>query len=142
MKATIIRDFEGKHISVLGDRQVLKLTGKDTEGRLTVIMQELPKGAGVPMHNHELEDENFQIIEGEIEVVTGNKIYRLKSGDTIYLPKNVPHSLKAIEDSKLKINLVPSGIECMFEELDFLPQGPPDFEKVTEICKRYGVTFI
>jgi quercetin dioxygenase-like cupin family protein len=127
MKPVIIRDTEGKRISVLGDSQVIKLTGKETGGKLTVIMQELPAGAGVPMHTHGNEDENFQIIEGEVEVQTGKEIYLLTSGDTIYLPKNVPHSLKAITDARLKINLVPAGIEDMFEELSQLPEGPPDF---------------
>ncbi|TFF35492.1 cupin domain-containing protein [Mucilaginibacter psychrotolerans] len=141
MKPTVVRADEGKKISVLGDLQILKLTGKDTDGKLTVIMQELPEGAGVPLHTHSLEDENFQIIEGEVEVCTGDKTYVLTSGDTIYLPKSVPHSLKALKDSKLKINLVPAGIEGMFEELDRLPAGPPDFKLVTEICNRYGVTF-
>lgn len=141
MKPTIVRDADGKKISVLGDRQVVKLTGKDTGGKLTVIMQELPAGAGVPMHTHGREDENFQVIEGEVEVATSDQLYLLKSGDTIYLPKNVPHSLKAITDAKLKINLVPAGIEDMFDELGMLPAGPPDFGKVAEICGKYGVTF-
>jgi quercetin dioxygenase-like cupin family protein len=141
MKPIIVRNTEGKKISVLGDRQVLKLTGKDTDGKLTVIMQELLAGTGVPMHAHAREDENFQIIEGDVEVVTGGENYLLTSGDTIYLPKNIPHSLKAVTDAKLKINLVPAGIEDMFEELNQLPDGPPDFGKVAEICGRYGVTF-
>lgn len=141
MKAIIVKNTEGKAISVLGDRQVLKLTGKETGGQLTVIMQELPAGAGVPMHMHDREDENFQIIEGEVEVETGGEVFLLTSGDTIYLPKHVPHAITARTDSKLKINLVPAGIEGMFEELDLLPGGPPDFVKIVEICGRYGVTF-
>jgi quercetin dioxygenase-like cupin family protein len=141
LKPIIVRNTEGRKISVLGDRQVVKLTGKDTDGKLTVIMQELPAGAGVPMHAHAREDENFQIVEGEVEVVTGGETFLLLTGDTIYLPKNVPHSLKAVKDSKLKINLVPAGIEGMFDELSKLPAGQPDFGQVAEICERYGVTF-
>jgi quercetin dioxygenase-like cupin family protein len=141
VKAIIIRNTEGKMISVLGDRQILKLTGKETGGKLTVIMQDLPAGAGVPMHTHGREDENFQIIEGEVEVETGGEVFLLTRGDTIYLPKDIPHAIKARTAAKLKINLVPAGIEGMFEELDQLPEGPPDFVRVVEICGRYGVTF-
>ena len=47
-------------------------------------------------------------------------------------------------DSKAKVilSVFPSGIEHMFEELGALPQGPPDFPKVAEICGRYGINFI
>jgi len=141
MKAKIVRGTEGKTISVLGDRQTIKITGKDTDGKLTVIFQELPAGAGVPMHTHSREDENFEIIEGEVEVEIDAETFLLLSGDTIYLPKNIPHSLKALTDAKLKINVVPAGIEDMFEELSQLPYADIEFKSIAEICKRYGVSF-
>jgi quercetin dioxygenase-like cupin family protein len=141
MKTTIVRTDEGNKISVLGDHQTIKLTGKDTDGKLTVIIQQLPAGAGVPMHTHSREDENFEVINGEIEIETGGKTLLFTKGDIIYLPKNTPHSLTAITDSQLRINLVPAGIENMFGELSELPEGAPDFAEVAAICAKYGVTF-
>jgi hypothetical protein len=38
-------------------------------------------------------------------------------------------------------NIFPAGLENMFEELDKLPEGPPDFN-VAEICERYGIQFV
>jgi len=35
----------------------------------------------------------------------------------------------------------PAGIEFMFTELAELPEGPPDFEKVAEICGKHGISF-
>jgi quercetin dioxygenase-like cupin family protein len=141
MKTTIVRNTEGKKISVLGDDQTIKLTGKETDGKLTVIIQKLPAGAGVPMHTHSREDENFEVIDGEIEIETGGETLLFTRGDIIYLPKYTPHSLKAKTDSQLRINLVPAGIENMFGELSQLTEGPPEFAKVAAICAKYGVTF-
>ncbi len=36
----------------------------------------------------------------------------------------------------------PAGIEFMFKELSELPEGPPDFPKVAEICGRHGITLV
>ena len=30
----------------------------------------------------------------------------------------------------------------MWQELSDLPAGPPDMQKVVQICARYGVTFL
>ncbi|WP_262490333.1 hypothetical protein [Hyunsoonleella jejuensis] len=36
----------------------------------------------------------------------------------------------------------PAGIEIMFKELSELPPGPPEFDKVAEICSKYGISFV
>lgn len=36
-------------------------------------MQEIPAGAGIPMHVHANEAENFHIIEGELTIITDGK---------------------------------------------------------------------
>ncbi|WP_373072689.1 hypothetical protein [Zeaxanthinibacter enoshimensis] len=61
-----------------------------------------------------------------------------------YGPKKVPHSWKVVGTQKARVilSVFPSGIEEMFRELGSLPPGPPDFEKVSEICGRYDIRFI
>jgi hypothetical protein len=54
MQEVFVKASEGHEISVLGDKQLIKLTGEETDGQLTVILQE-----------------NFHIIEGELTVVAG-----------------------------------------------------------------------
>ncbi|MEB8345919.1 hypothetical protein OO010_07670 [Flavobacteriaceae bacterium KMM 6898] len=40
------------------------------------------------------------------------------------------------------MTIFPAGIKNMFEELGALPPGPPDMEKVMEICGRQGISFL
>jgi quercetin dioxygenase-like cupin family protein len=135
---------EGQRISVLGDRQQLKLTGKDSNGRQTVILQELPAGSFVPSHVHDNEDEYFHILEGVIEFEVGDEKFTLSSGDMIFLPRKIPHSIRVISpvDAKVRLDIVPSGVEEMFLELNLLSPEPPDMKNVIEICGRYGVHFV
>ena len=144
MKEVVLKATEGQQINVLGDNQVIKLTGKETNGQFAVIMQHLPPGAGVPKHVHSNGDEHFHILEGEVHFEVGNDDYTLKAGDMIFLPRGVPHSVHVTGDQTAVIRLtaVPAGAEDMFMELDKLPAGPPDFARVSEICGRYGISFL
>ena len=135
---------QGKALNVLGDSQTLKITGKDTNGLFTIVENYNDPGIGIPMHVHENEDEIFQIIEGEMEFETQGKISVLKQGDMIFLPRKIPHAFRVVGTHKAKavVTVIPSGIEEMFEALSELPAGPPDFQKVTEICNSYGIRFL
>lgn len=140
----IIRNDEGKTINVLGDIQTIKLTGKDTNDQFTLIEEYNTPGTMIPPHVHTKEDEIFKVLEGELELTVGDNTTVLKAGDLAFGPRNVPHSWKVIGDKNAKVilSVFPAGIENMFEELGALPPGPPDMEKVMEICARQGISFL
>jgi len=143
MKEKIVLKDEGQKLNVIGDNMVIKLTGKDTNGQFTAILQDNPPNTQIPMHVHQNEDEVFRILEGEVEFTVGDKKTILKSGDTIFLPRNIPHTWKVVGTTNAKVHLdfFPAGLENLFEELNKLPAGPPDFPKVAEICGRFGIKF-
>ena len=144
MKEKIVLKDEGKKFNILGDHQQIKLTGKDTDGRFTIILQDNPPDTQIPMHVHKNEDELYKVSEGDVEFTVDGKTKLLKAGDTIFLPRNIPHTWKVIGTNNARVDLTifPSGLETMFEELNELPAGPPDFTKVGEICGRYGINFV
>ncbi len=140
----IVTAGNGKFLNVLGDEQTLKFTGKETGGLFTIIENFNEPGVGIPMHLHENEDEIFHVIEGEMEFVTLGKTSVLKKGDMIFLPRQIPHSFRVVGSQKAKavVTVMPSGIEKMFYALSALPPGPPDLEKVQNICNQYGIRFL
>ncbi len=143
-KPKIVTKSEGQILNVIGDNQNIKLTGKDTNGQFTLIEQNNKPGVGIPPHVHENEDEVFQVIEGQVEMSIGEKLTTLNSGDLIFCPKGIPHSWKVIGDQNARamLSIFPAGLEKMFEELSQLPAGPPDLEKVGQICGKYNLRFV
>ena len=129
---------------MLGDNQKIKLTGKETSGQCTLIEQNNEPGVGIPPHVHENEDEVFQVLEGQVEMSIGDEKTTLTAGDIIFCPKGIPHSWKVVGDQKARamLNIFPAGLEAMFEELSQLPSGPPDLEKVGQICGKYNLRFV
>lgn len=68
----------------------------------------------------------------------------MKEGDVAFAPKGIPHSWQVVgtEKAKMITSAFPAGIEHMFSELAKLPAGPPNFEKVTQICEKHGISFV
>ena len=128
----------------MGDNQNIKLTGKDTDGQYTLIEQYNDPGVGIPPHVHENEDEVFHVLSGQVEMMIGDDVTTLTPGDLIFCPKGIPHSWKVTGDEKAKamLSIFPAGLEHMFEELAALPAGPPDLEKVGQICGKYNLRFV
>ena len=139
MEPKIIKTAEG--LNLIGGRQIIKLQSEDTNRTITVMTSKVPAGGGVPLHVHQREDEIFQIIEGDLEVTVGGKISLLTTGDMIFMPRKIAHGFKAVTDTTMWTTLTPAGIETMFIELAALPAGPPDIQKMTEICSKYEITF-
>lgn len=144
LKSKIVRDDEGKILNVIGDIQTHKLVGSETNNQIVEWVDNVEPGTGIPPHVHTKEDEIFRVIKGQVEIMVDGKTTILNSGDTAFAPKNLPHSWKVVgtEKAKMITSAFPAGIELMFRKLADLPAGPPDFVKVTEVCGRYGITFI
>ncbi len=142
-KSKIVSKNQGNRLNVIGDNQLIKLTGEDTNNQFTLIEQDNAPGIGIPPHIHENEDEVFKVNSGSVEITIGTKTAILNPGDLVFCPRNIPHSWKVIgtENAKISLSIFPSGLEKMFEELSNLPKGKPDMKKVTEICEKYRVTF-
>src|SRR5271154_2543355 len=110
-------------------------TGKDTNGQFALIECYQRKGIEPPRHMHSKEDEINCLLEGEMQFVVGETEYSLRSGDFIFLPKNIPHHFKIQSDTvRYLLQVTPAGLEEMFLELSRpaehlelppCPAGPP-----------------
>ena len=52
------------HIGLVGDTYTILVTGRDTEGKYTLIDMHVPPGGGPPPHRHDFE-EMFTVLDGE-----------------------------------------------------------------------------
>lgn len=140
----IIKDSEGNILNVIGDIQTHKLIGSETSNQIVEWVDNVEPGVGIPPHIHTKEDEIFRVIKGQIEIMVDGKTTILNEGDIAFAPKEIPHSWKVVgtEKAKMITSAFPAGIEHMFKELAKLPAGPPNFEKVSNICAKHGVSFV
>jgi quercetin dioxygenase-like cupin family protein len=122
--------------------------GRDTDGAFSLTHCHFREGKAFtpPPHYHKFEDESFYILEGEMDFHVGDKNFRARAGDFVFLPKNVPHHFNiASKTAKALLLIMPAGIETFFEEfsvpattLDLppIPDANPREEEFLAMKKR------
>ena len=104
----------------------IKVSSKDTNGNLTVFEYTGNDKGGPPLHVHPYQDETFFIVAGEYLFQVGEDKHHLKAGDTIFLPRTVPHAFAQItEKGKMFFLFQPSGkMEDFFRAISNLTSQP------------------
>lgn len=104
----------------------VKVSSKDTSGQLSVFEYTGVEKIGPLLHVHYQQDEVFTITEGEFRFVVGEETHMLKTGQTIFLPRNIPHTWIQLSDTgKLIYFFQPAGkMEEFFFTMNSLTQMP------------------
>lgn len=105
----------------------VKVSGKDINGALAIFEQtSLSQNRGTPLHIHLSQDEVFYILKGEYKFQVGNETYILKAGDTIFLPRKVPHAWSQLsEKGSMTVIVQPAGkLEDFFVTMAGLTEEP------------------
>lgn len=63
-----------------------------TQSRLAMFRSSMRGGAASPVHVHDREDETVFVPKGHGIFWAGDQRWKLKSGDTAFLPRGVPHT--------------------------------------------------
>jgi quercetin dioxygenase-like cupin family protein len=64
----------------------------DTDGAFDLLESKMKKGTEPPPHIHDREDELFYILAGEIKVFADGQVFTVGAGESVFLPKKVPHA--------------------------------------------------
>ena len=84
--------------SVVSHTVIQKKTG-------TVTLFAFDKGQGLSEHSAPF-DALVQIVDGEALVTIGGEEHRVKQGEYLIMPANVPHSLKAPDKFKMLLIMI------------------------------------
>jgi len=106
------------HIGLVGDAYTVLLSGDDTNGRYCLIDMHIPPGGGPPPHRHDFE-ESFTLLEGEIEATFRGEKSTVRTGETLSIPANAPHSFTnaSTQAARLLCICAPAGQEEFFAQV-------------------------
>jgi quercetin dioxygenase-like cupin family protein len=105
----------------------VKISGSDTDGDLAIFEQtSLSQGRGTPLHVHPLQDEIFYVLDGAYYFQVGEDKFHLSTGESIFLPRNVPHAWTQVsEKGKMTVTFQPAGkLEEFFVTMQALDHEP------------------
>ena len=93
-----------------------KVSGKDTGGAMCVLEV---NNTGWPRHLNRDQDEWIYVVDGELDCEIGKKRFRLGTGESMFIPRNIEHAWAAVSVPAKIINTYqPAGkIEEFFQVL-------------------------
>jgi quercetin dioxygenase-like cupin family protein len=84
--------------------------GADTDGAFDLVESKMKKGTEPPPHIHDREDELFYILSGELKVFADAQVFTVTAGESVFLPKQLPHAyLIQSDECHLLALMTPGG---------------------------------
>ncbi len=143
---------EGEARWGFGTLAIFKATSETTGGRVAVLEQLAPRGAGSPLHVHHREDEWFYVIEGELTFWVGGEVIDAPAGSFVYGPRDAPHTfVVASEQARFLLVTEPAGFDAFFRaasepaarlEIPPAPTEPPDIAGLTALAASHGIEIL
>ncbi len=143
--AIIRRPGEGSINRAFGLPRRFLVRTQDTGGALTVFEEEVPPGAGPPLHVHRREHETFVVLEGTVRFRCDDEETVLGEGGVIVIPPGSPHAFKneGSANARLLISCTPGGVEGFFETIEAEALEPPgDMPRIAEIAEAHGMEIL
>ena len=128
-----------------GNTITIKVDPKTGSPNMALGTQALERGAGIPLHRHENEDEVLFVHEGSGAAILGDRRQVVEKADTIYIPHGVWHGVETREQGiDLLWVVTPPGLEDFFREVSSTPGSPPRVltpSQIEDIGRKHGVKF-
>jgi quercetin dioxygenase-like cupin family protein len=143
---------DGKEFVLAGIVMKCLLSGEQTSGRFCLFENKSGGNTRTPIHVHTRDDETLYIIEGELTAVLDGQPRRLTAGESIFLPRSIPHQLVNVSGTPAKYILI--GTPALFERFleaaghELQPDeavGPPtpkEIERLREASPRFGIALL
>jgi quercetin dioxygenase-like cupin family protein len=128
---------------------VVHVEAAESDGRVGIWESEESLGDRLPLHVHRREDEQVVLLDGQIAFWIGDRTHHLVPGETLALPRDVPHAhLVTSRKARILTIAIPGGFERIFTDLG-TPALPgttappaPGNAALAEAAGRLGVQIV
>jgi quercetin dioxygenase-like cupin family protein len=112
-RPAVLRSAEAEKLTAGGSTLHLLLDASSTGGALSSHRVRLRNGAiGATPHRHRLSSELFYVLDGEVDLLAGDRVLSANTGDLVVVPPGSPHAFAATAgtDAELLVVVTP-GVE-------------------------------
>lgn len=138
------KDHYAGELLTMGGRFDCKVSARDTGGELCIYDTIRHEKGGPPLHLHHSQDEWFYVIKGEFIVRVGEATFNLKSGDSAFGPRKIPHAFANISEGEAQMLVLfqPAGnIEDFFLQMSKIGKEIQKNQEVVlkELFEQHGM---
>lgn len=143
----------GASLVVTGGTVTRILSGRDADAAYSLYDCVTESQRGPRPHRHHDQDEDFYVLEGEVEFRSGAQTITVRPGGFVRVPRGTVHSFTVTSAHPCRMLIVltpPGGVEGFWAEIgipagDASPPTPPgatDFARIAEIARKHGMEFV
>ncbi|MEI8337052.1 MAG: cupin domain-containing protein [Actinomycetes bacterium] len=134
----------------LGSLNRILFDAADTDGAFGLMEQWTGAGFSPPRHVHHREDSAIIVLDGELLVQRGEEEFVVSKGQTVFLPRGVPHTfLVTSSDAHFYELVTPGGFEGFHIDASdpapsatLPPAAPPDVPRLVDALVTYGAAIV
>jgi len=125
-------------------RVEVRLGARETDGAFCLALDHPPPGWSLPEHRHAGESETVHVLEGRFALEVDGVHHELGPGDSLHVPRGVPHAGGTLGDEPGRRLLVfaPAGMERFFLAAGAAaPEQIADRATLARIAAEHGWRF-
>ena len=146
MTTLLVRNDEAEQLGSTPDTMTLLADVSQTGGHLSTNRASLGRGHdGATPHFHTASAEMFFMLDGELEVLTGEEVVTVRTGDMLFVPPHTTHAFGATSRSGADVLIVfTPGVERFeyFRMIDRIRRGEASPAEILATQERYDNHFV
>lgn len=151
--AYVVSEGDGQHLEFLNHLATIKVEAGDG-GSMSVVEFLAPRGFGPPEHRHQVDDELFVVLEGEIRFRCGDVEADGAAGAVAYLPRGGAHTFQVLSDTARFVVVNASSMATPRFDAMVSALGTPtdqaalpepayiDPSRVAAVCAAHGIDVV
>ena len=144
LKPIVTPPGQGEANQAFGLPRRFLMTTEATGGAFCTFQEDVPPGAGPPLHIHKREHELFYVLAGTIRFRCEEDIVEMRAGGALTIPPGARHAFKNICDAPatILVTLTPGGGDGFFREVQAQGLGPGDKAAIDALAEKYFLEFV
>ncbi|MEU0792617.1 cupin domain-containing protein [Amycolatopsis sp. NPDC005961] len=146
MTTLLVRHDEAEQLGSTPDTMTLLADVSQTGGHLSTNRASLGRGRdGATPHFHTSSAEMFFMLDGELEVLNGEDVVTVRTGDMLFVPPHTTHAFGASERSGADVLIVfTPGVERFeyFRMIDRIRRGEASPAEILASQDRFDNHFV
>lgn len=151
----VLAPGSGEALWFLDTLMQVKLASKASGGALAIFEQLAPPGSATPMHRHDVTDEHFYVLAGEVTFHGPSGAARCGPGAFVSVPRGTAHGFRVTsgEPARLLVVSAPATFERFVRAVGrpapsatLPPAGPPPapeaLEQLAALGAQHDVTLL
>ena len=137
MKTLVLEPGEARPLG--GHVAGVKVGSEQSDDRFCILEALLGVEPAPRLHRHYRHVESWFVLEGELELVSGNERILVPAGSFVLIPPGSAHTFANLGPAQVRMLSVhaPGGLDHFFAELVRLRTGDQGFREVANLMERY-----